>query len=83
MNAYYGVYLYALVTVNPDLQHFAQLLLSMEIQAAQTYWHMSDASIYDEYFAAATRMVGNIGSLDVTATTWFGDEMRYVHGINM
>ena len=27
-------------------------------------------------------MVGNIGGLDVTASTWFGSQLEYVHGIN-
>jgi endoglucanase Acf2 len=83
VNAYYGAYLYGVATANPDLSHFAQLLLTMEIQAAQAYWHMDSDDIYDNVFAAASRMVGNIGALDVTATTWFGDELKYVHGINM
>ncbi len=83
VNAYYGVYLYALVNVNPELMHFAQLLMTMEIQAAKTYWHMPDDSIYDNIFASSSRMVGNIGAFDVTASTWFGGDMRYDHGINM
>jgi endo-1,3(4)-beta-glucanase len=82
VNAYYAAYLYALATANLDLTRFAHLLLTMEIQAAQVYWHMTDDSIYDAIFAA-NRMVGNIGALDVTASTWFGNELEYVHGINM
>jgi hypothetical protein len=54
----------------------------MEIQATQTYWHMGSDDIYDSFFTYG-KMVGNIGGLDVTASTWFGDEVEFVHGINM
>ena len=54
----------------------------MEVQATQFYWHMPNDDIYDSVFAAS-RMAGNIGALDVTASTWFGSELEYVHGINL
>jgi Glycosyl hydrolase family 81 C-terminal domain len=82
VNAYYAVYLYALATANVDLTHFSHLLLSMEVQATQFYWHMPNDDIYDSVFSAS-RMAGNIGALDVTASTWFGSELEYVHGINL
>jgi hypothetical protein len=82
VNAYYAVYLYALATANVDLTHFSHLLLSMEVQSAQLYWHMPNDDIYDSVFSAS-RMAGNIGALDVTASTWFGNELEYVHGINL
>jgi endoglucanase Acf2 len=81
-NAYYGAYLYASALGNLDLQRFSQLLMTMEIQAAQTYWHMSTDDIYDNIFAAG-RMVGNVGAFDVTSSTWFGNQVEFVHGINM
>lgn len=58
------------------------LLLTMEIQSTQFYWHMKNDLIYEQYFSV-NRMVGNIGAMDVTATTWFGNLIAYVHGINM
>eukprot|EP01039_Chlorochromonas_danica_P006287 gene6287-6932_t len=81
-NAYYGAYLYALVTQNNDLQRFSLTLLAMEVQATQTYWHMSNDDMYDNVFSAR-RMLGNIGALDATTTTWFGGDIEMVHGINM
>jgi endo-1,3(4)-beta-glucanase len=57
VNAYYAVYLYALATANVDLTRFSHLLLSMEVQAAQFYWHMPNDDIYDSVFAAS-RMAG-------------------------
>jgi hypothetical protein len=56
--------------------------MTMEIQSAQFYWHMANDDIYDSIFSS-NRMVGNVGALDVTASTWFGNQMEYVHGINM
>lgn len=81
-NAYYASYLYGLATANTDLFRFAHLMLTMEVQSAQYYWHMPNDNIYDGVFAS-NRMVGNVGALDVTASTWFGAELEFVHGINM
>jgi endoglucanase Acf2 len=82
VNAYYSAYLFGLATANPDLTHFAHVLLTAEVQATQLYWHMPNTDIYDTVFAA-NRMVGNVGALDVTASTWFGNQLEYVHGINI
>lgn len=35
------------------------------------------------WFSCILLIVGNIGSTDVTATTWFGSAVEYVHGINI
>ena len=83
VNAYYAVYLYAMESKQKHLMNFAHLLLAMEIQATKKYWHMPrDNEIYDSVFAAS-KMIGNLGAFDVTATTWFGFELEFVHGINM
>ncbi|PIY83894.1 MAG: hypothetical protein COY78_00620, partial [Candidatus Omnitrophica bacterium CG_4_10_14_0_8_um_filter_44_12] len=83
VNAYYGCYLYSEVS-NMSNEHSLtmQLLLAMEVQATNVYWHMRDDSVYEHLFSM-NRMVGNIGATDVTATTWFGNAVGYVHGINM
>jgi endo-1,3(4)-beta-glucanase len=82
VNAYYGCALYGVAVGNVEFQRFAQLLVAMEIHSTQKYWHMSNDEIYDSIFAS-NRMVGNIGALDVTASTWFGSAVEFVHGINM
>ncbi len=82
VNAYYSCYLYGIATSNHELSKISSLMMSMEIQSVLTYWHMSDDSIYDPIFSSF-RMVGNIGGLDVTSSTWFGNQPEYVHGINM
>lgn len=82
VNAYYGSVLFAGAIGNIDFQKFSQLMLSMEIQATQYYWHMNNDDIYDNIFSSS-KMVGNVGALDATTSTWFGNELEYVHGINM
>lgn len=83
VNAYYAVYLYALATQDVERQRFANAMLTMEIVSAHAYWHMGSANhVYDAVFAASA-MVGNVGALDVTASTWFGDNAEFVHGINL
>jgi hypothetical protein len=43
---------------------------------------MANANVYDSFFASSM-MVGNVAGLDVTATTWFGSNIEYVHGIQI
>jgi endo-1,3(4)-beta-glucanase len=93
-NCYYGAYLWSMVrhadsSADSDLTDFARLLLSTEIRSAKTYWHMtppntmniSNTSLYTPEFRE-NYMVGNLGMLDVTASTWFGEDPIYVHLIN-
>lgn len=82
VNAYYACYLYGLATANTYLTQASQTMLTMEIIAAQLYWHMPNSNIYDSLFAANV-MAGNVGGFDVTASTWFGAKPEYIHGINM
>eukprot|EP00957_Ditylum_brightwellii_P101793 7757852-Ditylum_brightwellii.AAC.2 len=77
---------------NKKLVDFARLLLATEIRGAKTYWHMhppdtSDAKLENDPAIYSSRlaqnyMVGNLGMMDVTCSTWFGHEPLYVHMIN-
>ena len=96
INCYYGAYLWSMIRHNKiasDVTDFSQLLLSTEIRAAKMYWHMLPLSvtgnntslnshIYPPEFEE-NYMAGNVGMLDVSATTWFGDDPLYVHMINV
>jgi endo-1,3(4)-beta-glucanase len=63
VNAYYAVTLYAEATGQKDLCEFARVMLTMEIQAVQTYWHVTDgAHIYDDVFGQDLGMIGNVGA---------------------
>ena len=73
--------------------NFMKLLLAMEIRSTKTYWHMIPPSeakvmnavhsvqIYNPFFEKSL-MIGNLGMMDVTVSTWFGKEELYVHMIN-
>jgi len=97
VNCYYGAYLWTSVRWNvPGGQekiNFAKLLLAMEIRGAKTYWHMlpqhdvdgmdsiHSMPLYNNEFEEGL-MVGNLGMMDVTVSTWFGAKRLYVHMIN-
>lgn len=83
INAYYGVYLLGLSLNEPEIQHMGQLLLAMEMRAAQKYWQMPSTSTIYEPFYAANKMNGQIGCTKVMYTTWFGAEIEHIHLINM
>lgn len=94
INCYYGSYLWSKVraktTLGDDQLNFSRLLLAMEIRGVKTYWHMSpknsgdansDIRLYNPTFAK-NLMVGNLGMMDATVSTWFGSNPLYVHMIN-
>merc|ERR1712130_289886 len=62
----------------------------MELRGVRTYWHMmpqntgdakKDERLYNPIFAKHY-MVGNLGMMDATVSTWFGNNPLYVHMIN-
>jgi endo-1,3(4)-beta-glucanase len=94
INCYYGAYLWSMVrgTTKLHLDHFnfARLLLATEIRGVQTYWHMHSNSTSSTkkwqtlYNPVLTKnlMIGNLGMMDATVSTWFGTSPIYVHMIN-
>lgn len=97
VNCYYGVSLWALVRHGgvsgvSELVDFTRLLLAMEIRSTKTYWHMvppdltTNRTVTTEPYNADFRenyMVGNVGMLDVVASTWFGSDPLFIHMINV
>lgn len=90
VNCYYGAYLWSLVRhndISSDVTDFSHLLLSTEIRSTKMYWHMHSGNntlhphLYPPEFEE-NYMVGNVGMLDMTANTWFGNDALYVHMIN-
>jgi endo-1,3(4)-beta-glucanase len=83
VNAYYAVTLYAMANSMASLRAQASLFLAMEVASTKAYWHITPSKTgYDPFFSSKL-MVGNMGALDVTTTTWFGTELQYVHGIQI
>lgn len=97
INAYYAVYLWhdmVLSLQQPSTvnkmgrgiiakKNYSRLLLGMEIQATQMYWHTGPKSKIFPINIAVNYMIGNLGMLDATCNTWFGNKMLYVHLINV
>jgi len=53
VNAYYAVALYGLATHNKPLERWGRLLLSMETEAVQAYYHVPrDTEVYEPPFSA-------------------------------
>ena len=78
-----------------DCIDFTRLLLATEIRGAKTYWHLKPdfpsnitrrgrppIKIYSSQFQK-NYMVGNLGMLDVTSSTWFGSNPIYSQLINV
>ena len=90
INCYYGAYMWSLVRHNEvasDVTDFSHLLLSTEIRSTKMYWHMlpQNTSLHPHLYPPEFEenyMVGNVGMLDMTANTWFGNDVLYVHMIN-
>jgi endo-1,3(4)-beta-glucanase len=94
INCYYGAYLWSSVRgtskAHMEQFNFSRLLLATEIRGIKTYWHMKPADSGSSTRAASpfnptfakTLMVGNLGMMDATVTTWFGNNPIYVHMIN-
>jgi len=81
--------------LHTDRFNFARLLLATEIRGVQTYWHMHATSNGTEGTGSSTAMkslynpilaknfmIGNLGMMDATVSTWFGNNPIYVHMIN-
>ena len=93
INCYYGAYIWSTVRrqQNQEIIDFARLLLATEIRSVKLYWHMNpdgngknvanNPVLYNPIFAK-NMMVGNSAMMDVTITTWFGTDPKYVHLIN-
>lgn len=90
VNAYYGLFLLGLALQEAGHEpegitaDWGRVLLAMELRGAHYYWqvHSDNGDIYDQYFAA-NKMVGQLGGTDAFCQTWFGDELQFIHGINL
>lgn len=83
INAYYGVYLLGLAVGDTGMRDWGRVLLAMEMRGARKYWQMPDNNgVYDSFFSSR-RMVGMVASLEAVQLTWFGDNVEFVHCINM
>jgi len=82
VNAYYAVYLFGVAMHLPQLKEFGRVLLATEIRSAQKYWQITDETIYDHEFCK-NKVVGMLWSNKVDYSTWFGQNIEFMHCIQM
>ena len=82
-HAYLAVALLGEATGDVSLRDWGRLCFATEVRGAKTYWQMgADSDVYAPAFAA-NRMAGSVAGTAAIATTWFGSNPEYVHGINL
>lgn len=82
LNAWYGIALYGAATGDKRVERLGQLLLMTELRSTWTYYQIMDDSIYPQPFAS-NKQVGCLWSLKADFSTWFGDKVEYIYGIQM
>eukprot|EP00026_Physarum_polycephalum_P002500 Phypoly_transcript_02507.p1 GENE.Phypoly_transcript_02507~~Phypoly_transcript_02507.p1 ORF type:complete len:762 (+),score=155.94 Phypoly_transcript_02507:445-2730(+) len=87
INGYYGLYLYALVAKNCQLQNLARLLLAAEVHGVQTYWHMdphaTGETAYPEQGVRNLVTIGNVMDFQAGAWLFWGAQKLEISGIQM
>ena len=82
-HGYLGAALYGTAIGDDALANWGRLCLATEVRGAKTYWRMNpEGDIYDAAFAA-NRVAGGVAGGAAVATTWFGSNPEFVHGINV
>ncbi|KAI9293019.1 glycoside hydrolase [Neoconidiobolus thromboides FSU 785] len=83
VNAYYSMYLIAIILQNNDLINISNLLLTSEIRSSKKYWHMTNnTSVYPVPFKN-NKTVGVLWNTKVDYATWFGKNVEFIHCIQM
>lgn len=83
VNAYYGLYLLGESLGNTQMRDYGRLLLATEIRSVKKYWQITQQSdIYPEPFKS-NKIVGVLWSTKVDHSTFFGNNLEYIHCIQM
>ncbi|XP_021888025.1 probable endo-1,3(4)-beta-glucanase ARB_01444 [Carica papaya] len=72
VNAYYSAALMGLAYGDTQLVATGSMLAAMEIQAAQTWWHVREEGLYPEDFSRENRVVGVLWGNKRDSGIWFG-----------
>ncbi len=83
VNAWYAMHLVGLTLGDRRVSDLGRLLLTLELDAAHTYWQMPSASPHYGYPFKARRMVGILFQTRAVFGTFFGGNPEYVYGIQM
>ncbi|KAF8012791.1 hypothetical protein BT93_I0827 [Corymbia citriodora subsp. variegata] len=77
VNAYYSAALMGLAYGDTDLVAVGSTLAAMEIQAAQTWWHVREGdNLYEEEFTRENRVVGVLWANKRDSGLWFAGADR-------
>lgn len=85
VNAYYAMALLANALGDATSEHFYRAMLQMEIRSTQAYYHMKfnkgtlSNDIYEPGFVAKNRMVGVLSETEITCSTWFGKDLKFMY----
>lgn len=84
VSGYYGVALLGKALGETALEQMGQMLLAMEVHAAQTYYHVPTGSdVYPSAAMQANHMVGILWQNLAQYQTWFGPAAYLVHAIQI
>ncbi|MDP1822776.1 MAG: glycosyl hydrolase [Archangium sp.] len=83
VNAWYGMHLVGLVLGDRRMSDLGRVLLTLEIDAAQAYWQMANASPHYGYPFKARHVVGILFQTRAFFGTFFAAGAQYVYGIQM
>jgi len=83
VNCYYAVALFGLATNNLHIYNVGRVMMATEVRSTKKYWHMPPGTpVYAPSFAK-NGMVGVLWSNKVDYATFFGDNVEYIHCIQM
>ncbi len=83
VNAWYGMHLLGVAMNDRRMSDLGRLLLTLEIDAAQTYWQMPSQSALYAYPFKANHAVGILFQTRAFFGTFFAAGPQYVYGIQM
>ncbi|MGB1075501.1 MAG: glycosyl hydrolase, partial [Flavobacteriales bacterium] len=83
VNAWYAIALYGEAIGDTRIKDLGRLMLATELRSTHLYWQMDSADeIYPDVFEA-NKVVGQLFDAKATYSTFFGDNIEYIHGIQM
>ena len=83
LHCWYSLNMYAKYTNQPDLLNLTNIMLQLNIQSIQSYWFMkSDSNVHPLPFKN-NKIVGILFNNKADHTTWFGNNLEFIHGIHM
>jgi endo-1,3(4)-beta-glucanase len=83
INSYYAISLLGESLGDDSIKLWGKLLLATELRSVHKYWQIeSDGKIYPDVFAA-NKVVGVLWSSKVDYATFFGNNVEFIHCIQM